>query len=126
VRLAACLLLTVAVLGGQTFQPVNSAKVSLMNGVPQLLINGSPVPPLVFFYNNEAGQPVPNATEVSAAAKNGVHIYSTIIHWNWMGSDPAAPLNWSGPDLEFQRYIDMDPQAMFLVRLRTEPPANWP
>jgi hypothetical protein len=77
VRLTAYLFLTAAVLGGQTFQGVNSARVSLVNGVPQLLINSSPVPPLVFFYNNEAGQPVPNATEVSAAAKNGVHIYST-------------------------------------------------
>src|ERR1017187_10118378 len=84
VRLAACLLLTVAVLGGQTFQPVKRPKVVVMKCFPQLLIHGSPVPPLVFFYNNEAGQPVPNATEVSAAAKNGVHIYSTIIHWNWI------------------------------------------
>lgn len=109
----------------QTFQGVSSVKVSLVNGVPQLQINGAPVPPLVFFYNNEAGQPVPNAAEVSGAAKNEVHIYSTIIHWNWLGADPIAPLDWSGPDREFQRYIDQDPQAMFLVRLRAEPPDNW-
>ena len=112
-------------LHGQTFQGVNSAKVALVNGVPQLQINGNATPPLVFFYNNEAGQPAPNASEVTGAAKNGVHIYSTIIHWNWLGSDPNAALDWSGSDAEFQRYTDQDPQAMLLVRLRTEPPASW-
>ena len=41
---------------GQTFQGVNSAKVSPVNGVPELPINGIPTPPLIFFYSVEAGQ----------------------------------------------------------------------
>jgi hypothetical protein len=112
---------------GQTFQPVSTAKISPANGVPRLLINGVPTPPLIFFWNDEIGGPalpflVP---QVKAAASNGVHIFSTPVHWPWLGSDPGVPLNWSNTDLELQRFIDLDPQAVFVVRMRSEPPGNW-
>lgn len=112
---------------GQPFLGVRSATISPLNGVPQLLINGTPTPPLIFFWNDEVGGPsLPYlAPQVSAAAQNGVHIYSTGFHWPWLGSDPKAPLDWSSTDQEFQRFIDIDPRAIFIVRIRSEPPANW-
>lgn len=111
---------------GQAFKDIDSAKVSMVNGVPELLINGVPTPPLVFFYNDEAGPIGANfVAQVTAAAQNGIHIYSTPVHWPWLGSDPNAPLNWSNTDAEMQRFVDIDPQAVFIVRIRAEPPSNW-
>lgn len=125
--LASIPLLFCPVVFGQPFSGVSIAKVSMVNGTPQLLVNGAPTPPLVFFFNNEVANPAPSvfATQVAAAAKNGVHIYSFLAHWNWLGADANAKLDWSATDREFQRFIDLDPQAMFLVRIRSEPPGNW-
>ena len=119
------LLVWMPLLTAQTFSGVKSATISLINGVPQLKLDGKPVPPLIFFYNNEAGTPTPNSAEISGASANAIHIYSAIIHWNWLSIDPNAPIDWTGPDSELQRFVDQDPQALFLVRLRSEPPSNW-
>lgn len=90
---------------GQIFQGVSSAKVSLVNGVPELLINGTPTPPLLFWYNVEAGysKKMPFiAAQVGSAAQNGVHIYQTNVGFQWFGSHPNAQLDWTGASDCFQ------------------------
>jgi len=64
--------------------------------------------------------------EAGGASQNGVHVHSMPISpWPWFGSDPSAPLDWSQAEKWFNYFSAIDPQAVFIVRVRSEPPRDW-
>jgi hypothetical protein len=105
---------------------VTSASVTPVNGVPRLLINGLPAPPLIFFFNTQADATQAFlAPQVMKAASRGVHIYSFVLDsWPWYWN-PGDPMDYSVPDQLMNSIIAIDPEAMFLPRIFVYPPYNW-
>jgi len=94
---------------------VQTARVSANNGMPRLLINDRPVPPLIFFYNIAIPNRLENlAPQVQYAATNGVHIYSFEYKIPWTGSYYAYF------DNAMDQFIAQDPNATFLLRIKQE------
>ncbi|HOJ31935.1 MAG TPA: beta-galactosidase [Candidatus Hydrogenedentes bacterium] len=105
------------------------AKITQRNGMPVLLVDGTPTSPLVFFFNTETGSGQENlAPQVEAAAKAGLHIFSMPFdgwHWDWEDKIPGAEgFEWT--DGILKRFLERDPDACFIPRLRSQPPWNWP
>ena len=69
---------------GIDFTPIAQARIDNTGGMPRLMINDEPVPPIIFWFN--VGQ-VPNAVErfqdpqVKLAAAAGIHIYGLLIYF---------------------------------------------
>ncbi len=108
------------------FTNATSARIVATNGVPRLLINDQPTPPLIFFFNTyllDTGA-ANLAPQVQAAAAHGVHIYSLVLPWPWVweGTTP----DYSIGDAHLQPFISADPNALFLVRINVDPPWDWP
>lgn len=104
---------------------ISEARIDFLDGMPRLLINNDPVLPVVFFFNTaggcDSGQ-VNLAPQVELAARNGFHIYSMpFINWPWIGDGD----DFSASDHTLDRFIEVDPQAMFILRIWVEPPHNW-
>lgn len=106
---------------------VQSAKVDNSTGVPRLLINGQPVPPLLFFFNNST----PSRTQYLApqmqdANAAGIHIFSMgFDSWPW---DPASATfrpDYSAANAEMDQFLAIDPRAVFLLRIPSLPPPSW-
>lgn len=106
---------------------VQSAKVDNSTGVPRLLINGQPVPPLLFFYNSRPQDRIQHlAPQVKLSAAAGIHVYSfPFDHWPWDPGDSSHPPDWSSADAQLDRFIAADPHAVFLLRVGVWPPPNW-
>ena len=114
---------------------VQSATVDNSTGVPRLMINGQPVPPLLFFFNTQVPASViaagvkglqylaPQMQDANAA---GIHIFSMgFDSWPWDAGSAANPPSFSASDQEMAQLLKTDPQAVFLLRIPVSPPANW-
>jgi uncharacterized protein (TIGR03437 family) len=132
-----------ALVWGQTAPPtydfvkngVQSASVDNSTGVPRLMINGQPVPPLLFFFNTGIPDAViaagvkgdqylaPQMKDANAA---GIHIFSmSFDRWPWDAGSAANPPDFSASDQELTQLLKVDPQAVFLLRIPVAPPGNW-
>jgi beta-galactosidase len=110
--------------GEAGFEGVREARVEMTNGVPRLMINGRPVLPLVFFPNTD----VPGEwsekmlrEQVALAADAGVHIYS--FPFRIQRSDDGAKPDYTVGEQRMQTMIDIDPKAVFILRVY---PGPWP
>ena len=106
---------------------VQSAKVDNSTGVPRLLINGQPVPPLLFFYNTGGVSGLQYlAPQMQKAVAAGIHIYSFgLSNWPWDPGTAAKPADFSAADQEMDQLLKSDPQAVFLLRIPALPPPDW-
>jgi hypothetical protein len=99
------------------------------------MINGQPVPPLLFFFNTQVPASViaagvkglqylaPQMQDANAA---GIHIFSMgFDSWPWDAGSAANPPSFSASDQEMAQLLKTDPQAVFLLRIPVSPPANW-
>ena len=102
-----------------------SAKLVQRGGMPQIEINGRPTAPLIFFFNTEVEWGWPHLEpQVRLAAKAGIHIYSFPLSWPWLEDGGGAP-DYSEGEEWMRRFLAIDPQALFIPRLRCEGSAAW-
>ena len=109
----------------ETFERISEAKIDFAGGMPRLLINGEPVLPLIFFFNTAGGMHEGQGNlepQAKLSAGAGVHIYSMpFVDWPWIGDGT----DFSKSDHVLDRFIEVDPQAMFILRIWSEPPGSW-
>ena len=111
------------------FQGVEHAEIVLESGMPILKINGEATPPLVFFFNTETGHGQEHlAPQVEMAANAGVDIYSMPFDgWAWShGEEIPGPDGFAAMDALLDRFLEINPRAMFIPRIRSTPPQSWP
>ncbi len=106
------------------FVPVKTAQVKMTNGVPRLLINGKPILPIMFFPNTD----IPGElsvkymkAQVALAGESGVHIYS--FPYRVSRSENTQEPDYSRGDSFMQTIVNIDPQAVFVLRMY---PGPWP
>jgi|GEM_PF-997630 len=106
------------------FVPVKTARVKMKNGVPMILLNGKPILPIMFFPNTD----IPGElsvqymkAQVALAGKSGVHIYS--FPYRVSRSENAQEPVYSSGDNYMQTIVNIDPQAVFVLRMY---PGPWP
>ncbi|MCL5271234.1 MAG: hypothetical protein M1457_11960 [bacterium] len=128
IRLFAVLSLVAVAWAGPApgFEPVKSARVEVVNGMPRLMVNGRPVPPTIFFFNTD----VPGweqtdwlAIQVGLARQAGVHIYSMPLRT--VRASDGVTTDWAKSDRLMDAFIALDPQAMFILRLWPGPNWSW-
>ena len=94
------------------------------NGVPQIHINGTPVAPVLFFGNMEGAK---NAQRVLAearrAAKEGVHLHSTLIELPCPLTEAHYVLD--EIDVRLRALLDADPNGYVMPRLVFVPARGW-
>lgn len=105
---------------------VREARVAAESGVPRLLLDGRPTVPFIFFYNTDAGGPdrdrlLRSQMQVTMAA--GCHIYSLPLRVPRLADSDQANFAW--PEGLLDRFIAVDPDALFLVRVYPGPDRTW-
>jgi hypothetical protein len=105
---------------------IREAKVTAGGGVPRLSINNQPVPPLIFYINARADRLGYLAPQVALASRSGIHIYSMQFSgWPWSTGEAGEKLDFSQSDQLMDRFLAIDPQAVFLLRVGVWPPPKW-
>lgn len=104
--------------------PSRRAWVEVREGRPLILLGGEPVPPVMFFFNTE----VPGGgrflePQVAQSARAGVHLYSIAVPWPWPGEDELEIDKKAREILD--RFLEVDPEACFILRLRCEGGREW-
>ena len=101
------------------------AKIQNHRGAPALFINGSPTPPLIYFF------PIPVKEHIAGFYKSGVRIYS------WGNgrtmSEDCYDMDWTGPDQfdysrfdrEFATILEAAPEAYVFPRIAVSAPLWW-
>ncbi len=91
------------------------AAVETKGGLPQLLLDGVPVEPVLFFANTEIGRNDVCEKEIRMAAAHGIHLYSVCCHlpvWEPRGRRDFGP---ACEALELT--LRSDPEARILLRV---------
>ncbi len=97
------------------------AKVQLREGVPELTINGEPVPPLIYFF------PTPFKEHIAGFYRSGIRIYS------FGGNGHNYNMGWIGPgrfdyslfDQAMATILDAAPECYVFPRLGVSAPRWW-
>lgn len=104
-------------------QGVRTARIEQRSGMPVLLINDQPVPPLYFFFNYLTDRLQYLQPQVQMAATAGVHVLSMPLWgWTWEGQEPP---DFSWADREIGQYLAADPKAVLILRMIMYPPDGW-
>lgn len=119
----------------ETFTGISEAKIEVANGMPRLMINGQPVPPLIYFHNIhvfdfdntspanlDAIRDITGThnefflkKEVALARDAGVHIYS--LPFGWPFAEDRINPNPETANRLLDAFIAVDPEAIFILRL---------
>ena len=88
-----------------------------------LSIGGTSTLPQIFFFNTDKGDFTYLRPQVEMAAKAGVHIYSfpLMVHMK----PPTDEPDFTHAEKLLEKFIAIDPQAKFLVRLVLGPTWSW-
>jgi beta-galactosidase len=117
----------VAVLMGQAAEgQVQTVEIRTVNGMSLLVVSGHPTPPIVFFHNTDIpGEPSDRylREQVALARDAGVHIYSLPLR-NPRLPDGLTP-NYAYSDSLMDRFIEVDPEALFILRVYPGPNWSW-
>jgi len=106
-------------------QPENGSVAMLNTDVfpYSLNVDGQTTLPHIFFFNTDKGDFTYLRPQVEMAARAGVHIYSFPLYVPMVpGTDE---LNFGHAEQLLERFIVVDPQAKFLVRLVLGPTSLW-
>lgn len=104
---------------------INEARVDTANGIPRLIINGQPTPPLMFMNQGYRHPPPYLAPQVQDAAARGIHLYAVnLAHWPW-DNGGTAPLDFSAADHQLDRVIEADPLAGIVLKVPVRPGPGW-
>jgi hypothetical protein len=105
---------------------VAEARVASAAGVPRLLLDGRPTVPFIFFYNTDIGGPEREhllRSQMQLVMAAGCHIYSLPLRVPRLPESNEA--NFAYPDGLLDRFIAIDPEALFLVRVYPGPDRSW-
>jgi len=105
---------------------VEEARVAVEGGVPRLMLDGRPTVPFIFFYNTDIGGPERDhllPAQVALARDAGCHIYSLPLRVPRLPDSDLPNFDW--PDRLLDRFIAVDPDALFLVRVYPGPNQTW-
>ena len=111
---------------GIDFTPIAQARIDNTGGMPRLMINDEPVPPIIFWFN--VGQ-VPNAVErfqdpqVKLAAAAGIHIYGLLIYFPRAAD--GINIDFATAEATLDTFIRADPKAVFFLRVVPYPTPQW-
>ncbi len=100
-------------------------RVHTVNKVPELVINGKPTVPLVFFYNTGQSDDYIRRfqnPQVEYAASAGVHLYSMLLPTSYI----ADGNDHTGLNDILRSFADKDDKAMLILRLWPGPNPGWP
>lgn len=86
-------------------------------------VDGKATLPQMFFFNTDIGNHTYLRPQVEMAAKAGVHIYSFPL-WVPMKYPTDEP-DFAHPEKLLEKFIAVDPEAKFLVRLVLGPNWSW-
>ena len=86
-------------------------------------VDGEATLPQMFFFNTGVGNDTYLRPQVEMAAKAGVHIYSFPL-WVPMKYPTDEP-DFTHPERLLEKFIAVDPEAKFLVRLVLGPSSSW-
>jgi hypothetical protein len=103
------------------------------NGTPTVFLDGKPVYAALHLvgYVPTPDKLSPTQHIIKGYAENGVHLYSTdVVAREWCGPRPGnpSPYDFSLVKGRFQQFLDVDPDAHFLLRMGFETrwqPDNW-
>jgi hypothetical protein len=106
----------------------------MRDGVPQLVVNGRVEAPFLLFHGHVPGtaaatpnaQPHlvgPDVKQVELARDAGIHLHTFDVML-WWPHDHEAP-DYDGVDAELRTHLAIDPQALVVPRLHTNPPHWW-
>lgn len=99
-------------------------RLDVREGTPTITIDGEATRPLIFFFNTEVPEGAEFlAPQVRLAAAAGVHLYSLCLPWPW--PEPGRAPDYSQGERFLQAFLDVDPDARFIVRMRCEGAPEW-
>lgn len=106
------------------------ARVETINQTPVLTLNGKPHPAMIFFFNSSMNIGQENLRpQVEMARSHGVHLYSMpFVNWPWLEYDKEmkpVPPDYTESTRILDRYLEVDPEALFLLRIWSTPPHSW-
>ena len=108
------------------------AAIELRDGVPQMVVDGNVEAPFFLFHGHlpgdEAADPTgrrrnPDVMQVELARDAGIHFHSFDAMLSWPHG--TAPPDYSGVDAEIRTHLALDPRALLVPRLHTNPPSWW-
>ena len=107
------------------FTGIDEARIDASGGMPRLMINGEPVPPIIYFHNTHIGgfakdiqgQPTEKylKLQVAMAQKAGIHLYS--IPFGWPLADDGVSPDFATANSILDAFINIDPEAVFILRV---------
>lgn len=101
-----------------------TAQVVNRKGVPTLLVNGKPVPPLMVFVNLVGEKREAGLSIVRRAAQAGVHIVSFVVHlFPWTQADETP--NYRPFEEQIDAILKENPRALLLPRFGVGYVPDW-
>lgn len=101
-----------------------TAQVVARKGVPTLLVNGKPVPPLMAFVNLVGEKREAGLSIIRRAAQAGVHIVSFVVHlFPW--TPPGETPNYRPFEEQIDAILKENPRALLLPRFGLTYVPDW-
>lgn len=101
-----------------------TAQVVARKGVPTLLVNGKPVPPLMVFVNLVGEKREAGLSIIRRAAQAGVHIVSFVVHlFPW--TPPGETPNYRPFEEQIEAILKENPRALLLPRFGLTYVPDW-
>lgn len=101
-----------------------TAQVVSRKGVPTLLVNGKPVPPLMVFVNLVGEKREAGLSIIRRAAQAGVHIVSFVVHlFPW--TPPGETPNYRPFEEQIEAILKENPRALLLPRFGLTYVPDW-
>lgn len=126
VAIAPIIGLTLCLWVGARAAGVTEARIEAANGVPRLLLDGQVTVPFLFFYNTDSGGPEREELlrgQMQVVMAGGCHLYSLPLR---VPRQPGTnDPNFAWPEGLLDRFIAIDPEALFLVRIYPGPAPGW-
>ena len=101
-----------------------AAQVALRQGVPTLLVNGKPVPPLMVFVNLVGEKREAGLSTIRRAAGAGVHIVSSVVHF-FPWTPPGETPSYQPFEEQMDAILKENPRALLLPRFGLTYVPDW-
>jgi beta-galactosidase len=101
-----------------------TAQVVTRKGMPSLLINGKPTPPLMVFVNLVGEKPEAGLSTIRRAAQAGIHLVSFVVHaspWN----PPHQLPDYRPYEEQIEAILKENPRALLLPRVGLSYVPEW-
>ncbi len=108
----------------ETEPALTGTRIVTRRGLPELLIEGAPTPPILFFGNLDGQKQTRRVSgEIQRAAAAGVHLCSTLVEL--ICPIPPDDTAYENVDERLQALMDANPKAYLMPRLVFVPAKGW-